>query len=169
MMTMLWCVDDVIVFNTTPPSYEEDKFWWAHEVMHTTQYGRMGVEKFAYKYMTDFFGIESEADRKGQQAAAQRSQYVSNMGAIANALARGVNVKAAPQTGYKGQFMDSFIAQCVFPGDPRPVCYMLTQSGRIIAVDMFNGHWLHIGWATPPRAQGIAWTYETPNLGMTQK
>ena len=158
-------VDDVIVFNTTPPAYAEAPFWWAHEVMHVSQYGRMGIEKFAYQYMTDSPGIEGEADRKGDEALARRNIRGRQQGALVNAQARGLQIGMAPQAGqFGGQVVDPFVAQCVFPQDPHPVHYMVTQTGRIVAVDPFSGGWLQVGWATPPLMPGIAWTYQTPNF-----
>lgn len=158
-------VDDVIVFNTSPPAYAGDPFWWAHEIMHVCQYGRMGIEGFAYRYMTDWQGVEGEADKKGDEALAKRNLLQGQRGALVNARVRCMQIGMGPQAEqFSGQVVDPFVAQCVFPMDPNPVQYMVTQAGRIVAIDPFSGRWLQVGWATPPLMPGIAWTYQTPHF-----
>ena len=48
--------------------------------------------------------------------------------------------------------------------DPYPVYYLVTNWRRIIAVDAATGRWLHLGYATAPLMQGVAWTYQTTTV-----
>lgn len=153
-------VDDIIVFNAPPPSFNEGVFWWTHEVTHVQQYQQRGVEGFAYAYLVDLGrSIEGEADGNG----ANRSRSTSQVGRAY------LNVGSFDRTGYRAnvdyrQQPETYIAQCIFPGDPYPVNYLLTNYGRIIAVEPMSGRWAHIGHATPPLMSGVMWTYQTPNL-----
>ena len=70
----------------------------------------------------------------------------------------------SPQTANFQQNPEYYVAQCVFPQDPYRVNYMLTNYGRIIAVDPMTGEWLHLGFAAPPLGRGVAWDYWTPNI-----
>jgi hypothetical protein len=56
-----------------------------------------------------------------------------------------------------------YITQCIFPGDAFGVMYLVTNYGRIIAVNPVDGQWVHIGFATPPRLPNVAWSYDLPN------
>jgi hypothetical protein len=57
-------VDDIIVFNVTPPLYPTDIRqwkWWIHEITHIQQYSKLGVEGFAFRYVLNHGSIENEA------------------------------------------------------------------------------------------------------------
>ena len=56
-----------------------------------------------------------------------------------------------------------YVAQCVFQNDQFNVMYLVTNYGRIIAVNPLNGQWQHIGYSTPPRLPNVAWSYDLPN------
>jgi hypothetical protein len=153
-------VDDIIVFNTTPPTYKDDPFWWAHEVTHVEQYESLGIEGFAYKYLSSLgSAIESEADNKAALITKNRSKVgVSqlNIGTF--------DMTGSSQAANFQQNPEYYVAQCIFPRDPYPVNYLLTNYGRIIAVNPMTGEWLHLGFAVPPIGRGVAWDYWTPNL-----
>lgn len=137
-------VDDIIVFNMPPSSFSASSFWWTHEVAHVDQYRDLGVERFAYRYLTDYRGIESEADAKAR--------------AVGRASGR------APVDRRRQLQMEHFVAQCVFENDPYPVNYLISSSSKIVAMDPVTGRSVQVGWVTPPRVPGSAWTYYTPNF-----
>ena len=152
-------VDDIIVFNATPPSFGEAKFWWVHELTHVQQYERMGIEAFAYEYMRNHQRLEDDADANARRFTNDRSQ-------VGKAY---LNIGSFDMTGYRDgvnyqRNPEFYVAQCLFPLDRFPVNYLVTNYGRIVAVDPLTGNWLHIGFATPPLAPGVAWTYQTPLL-----
>jgi len=148
-------VDDIIVFNAKPPRYAASPFWWVHEITHVAQYKRWGVEKFAFLYVRDLgSAIENEADRKAENVTRDRSLVGKAL--LRSARAHGGSGPAAAP--------ELFIAQCVFPGDRLPVHYLVTSKSRIVAVEVFTGRALHIGWATPPLAPKVEWIYWTPRL-----
>jgi hypothetical protein len=143
-------VDDVIVFNVSPPEFEGNRFWWIHEIMHVQQYNQMGIETFAYNYIKDLGeSIENEADKKASNFTGENYEK-SNYFVTFNSVGQPIN--------------EIFITQCFFPQDLNPVNYLVSNIGNIYAVDPVSGNYLHIGYATPPQAQGIAWTYQTPYL-----
>ncbi len=59
-------IGQIIVFAQEPDA--DDIFFWAHEIQHTVQYARMGVEKFAAEYIKDYKSLENEADQVAQAA-----------------------------------------------------------------------------------------------------
>lgn len=154
-------VDDIIVFRSPPPAYQDNPCWWSHEVTHVQQYEKLGVEAFAYQYLKDKGGaIESEADNNARRVTGRKCQ---------NNDASQLRADSFDMTGanYGIDYQKNpeyYVAQCVFPSDPYRVNYLVTNYGRIIAVDPLTGNWLHLGFATPPLAPGVAWTYQTPNL-----
>jgi len=56
-------VGSVTVFSTEPG---QDFHWWAHELQHQVQYNAWGIDEFAYRYLTNCHGVESEAEDKAQ-------------------------------------------------------------------------------------------------------
>jgi len=59
-------VDDIIVFHEIPAFDANGVEFWAHEIHHVVQYMNYGVNRFAFKYITDFDGIEDEAEGVGK-------------------------------------------------------------------------------------------------------
>ena len=60
-------VGNIIVFSKDPGSFSDTPLWWSHEMAHVEQYRKLGVEKFAYKYMRDLGkSIEREANSEAQ-------------------------------------------------------------------------------------------------------
>lgn len=171
--------DDIIVFNEQPPAFEDNPFWWGHEVTHVEQYARLGVEEFSRIYV--FSGgadLENPADDRGRQVLQRSSQSgLATTKAMSVRLpqptanqplyptipqssqGQGNNIMPPP-----GPMTDPAIVQCVFPNDPRPFNFLGTQAGRIIVVDRFSGQWLHIGFALPPQIPGPAWHYSTGDV-----
>jgi|SRR5215213_1366779 len=152
--------DDIIIFNTPPPSYKDDPFWWAHEMTHVQQYEQLGVEGFAYKYLMHPKGVEAEANNKASEVTKKRPKAGTFQLQTGSFDMTGANYGIDYQ-----QNPEFYIAQCIFPADPYRVNYLVTNYGRIVAVDPLTGNWLHIGFATPPLIPGFAWTYQTPNWG----
>lgn len=145
-------VDDIIVFKSSPPGFNGYGFWWAHEVTHVEQYMNWGVEVFAFNYMRDFGnGIEREAD---QRAATIMGTPLFS----AQSQARTHDLSTTSEV---------FVAQCIFPNDPYPVNYMVSNWGRIIAVNPLDGTWMHVGHSMPPVFAGTAWSYQTPMFRYT--
>ncbi|MFQ6551554.1 DUF4157 domain-containing protein [Aestuariibius insulae] len=60
-------IGPIIVFGTEPGP-ETSLYLWAHEVCHTLQYRRLGMEGFAAAYLADAAGIEAVATRAGRAA-----------------------------------------------------------------------------------------------------
>jgi hypothetical protein len=167
-------VDDIIVFNVQPPAFRDNPWWWGHEVTHVEQYKQMGIEEFARRYV--FSGgadLENPANRRGDQVLAAAK-------ASGTATALAINVRKATDVASKplypaafaptaqnsnpppppASLQDPAVIQAVFPGDPRPLNFLVTQTGRILVVDRFSGQWLQIGWAIPPTIPNVAWHYQ---------
>lgn len=166
-------VGDVIVFNREPPGFRESAeatFWWSHETAHVQQYRRWGFETFAFRYLKDLGrAIETEADQVAERATRQIVRDDPNAAGtrVGSAFLDSVayDMSSSPAVTHPTNINpECFVVQCVFPYDPRPVYFLGTNFGRIVAVDPFTGNWLHVGWATPPVAWGFAWTYQTPNF-----
>jgi len=162
-------VDDIIVFNSPPPSYEDGSFWWSHEVAHVDQYRRWDVESFSFRYLRDLGSyIEGEADSKAQSVTGNAKlvgvSFLSPTVSLQKKQAMGLHLQGAQSHHQLQNTVEYFIAQCYFPNDPFPVNYLITNTRKIIAVDPMTGGWMHIGYATPPLAPGVAWTYQTPML-----
>lgn len=151
-------VDDIIVFNTNPGSYINNANWWAHEMTHVQQYERMGVETFAFNYMRDAGNsLESEAVNNANRIT--NSSYASN----SSALTIGTfDMSGASSNANYQQDPEYYVTQCIFPNDQFGVMYLITNYGRIIAVNPVDGQWMHIGYATPPRLPNVAWSYDLP-------
>jgi hypothetical protein len=152
-------VDNIIVFNTDPQNRLE---WWAHELTHVDQYQRWGIEKFAYYYLKDLGkSIETEAVNHAHQITNQTSSN-TNLNSVSYDMA-GSNGPAVTQVS--NQSPEIFVAQCFFPtAPPTGFNYLVTNYGRLIAVNPQTGQWAHYGYATAPLLQGIAWTYQTQFL-----
>ncbi len=60
-------IGPIIVFGH-PPGPETGLYLWAHEICHTLQYRRLGMEGFAAAYLADAAGIEAVATRAGRAA-----------------------------------------------------------------------------------------------------
>lgn len=140
-------VDDIIVFNNQPPPYATS--WWVHELTHVEQYERMGVEMFAYNYARDYNGIEREATQKANRFHLQSQEQTDDASMASTA---------------PSQALETYTIQCFFWHDQYPVQYLVTNRGRIMAVDPVNGQSIQVGWSTPPRDNIAAWTYQTPNF-----
>lgn len=149
-------VDDIIVFNTEPPSYSQGAFWWAHEMTHVQQYEAMGIEVFAYEYQLRHQRFEDEADANARRVTGDSSKVGRSQLKIGSYDMSGYNdpnnYQANPET---------FVAQAVFSAEKRPFNYLVTNYGRVIAVDPLKGDWSHIGYAVPSVTPGAAWDYKT--------
>jgi hypothetical protein len=148
-------VDDVIVFNTNPPPFASNPIWWTHELTHIQQYSRWGVERFAWEYARDFgHSVENEA--------------VENSYAVVGRLQNG-NQFASLNTGTSGftpgtAVQEYFVAQCIFmdlaQNPQNTIQVLVTNTGKVIAMDARTGQWFQVAWAAPPRGQQFAWTYQ---------
>lgn len=154
-------VGEIIVFNSAPPAYADQSFWWAHEMTHVEQFNRLGFETFAYRYLVSAGSeIEGEADATASQITGNRTQRTVSLASIAGSY----DMTGASSTTNYSLAPEFFVSQCIFPYDTYRVNYLVTNYGRIIAVDPISGQWVHIGHATPPLAPGVAWSYQTPNI-----
>ncbi|HLP50042.1 MAG TPA: hypothetical protein VK154_04115 [Chitinophagales bacterium] len=151
-------VDDIIVFNVNPGSYAQQPFWWCHEITHVRQYESMGIEMFAFNYLKDFgTSIERDADNNAQS--------ITNTSQIYHAAStqNSYDMSGSAQMHQLGTAQETFVAQCHFPNDQFGVMYLVTNYGRIVAINPVDGQWIHIGYATPPRLPNVAWSYDLPN------
>lgn len=57
-------VPGVIVFSVEPEQSKQSLHWWAHELQHIAQYGKLGVAGFASEYVRNYQGLEEEAEQK---------------------------------------------------------------------------------------------------------
>jgi len=157
------------VLGSTPnqlaasPTFAAGKWWWGHETTHVRQYGQLGFEGFAWEYAKTFGNdIEGEANKMGDIVNAGGPNLTpSNNPAVA---AFGMlNASVSGSTGTSNQVPEYFVAQCFFPAQPYLAYYMVTNTNRIIILDPISGGWAQVGWATPPRRAGVAWSFDTPN------
>jgi len=54
-------IDNIIVFAKEPGGVS-NLFFWAHEIQHTVQYAKVGIDGFAAEYTKDYKALEREAD-----------------------------------------------------------------------------------------------------------
>lgn len=157
-------VNDIIVFNRQPGSFAQDGNWWAHEITHIQQYENLGIETFSFNYLRDLGGsIEKEAQDNANRIT---NTYTQNNSSSSYALRVGsfdMSSSSIDQNRNFNQNPERYVAQCIFPNDRFGVMYLVTNYGRIIAVNPLNGQWQHIGYSTPPRLQNVAWSYDLPN------
>jgi hypothetical protein len=158
-------VDDIIVFNTQPPSFSASPGWWVHEMTHVRQYQTWGVDRFAWEYLRTF-GSEVEGEANSQAAAAQRA--ATSAAGVSSMSMSGTGILPAAPFGAQGQVATAFqseyfVAQCVFANQAYYVHILVTNTNRVIMTDATNGQWSQIGWATPPLLPNVAWTLTTPN------
>ncbi|MFL5741135.1 MAG: hypothetical protein ACJ75B_13010 [Flavisolibacter sp.] len=139
-------VDDIIVFKVEP-GITGFLSWWAHEIRHTEQYMQWGVELFAYKYIKDLgTSIEGDAESYEKRVTGTSLTEFHTQARFAD----------------NWQSVEKYVAQCFFPQDPYPVNYMVTDQGKIIAVNTMDGSWMQVGWSAPPVFEGTSWSYQTP-------
>jgi hypothetical protein len=128
--------------------------WWAHELTHVKQYGEMGVDGFAYRYMVTL-GHDLEDPAYAMQDLVNGA--TQNRAGATSAMNTFGGLYGTPQgsVAFGGRIVtEYFVAQCVFPADRFPVNYLITNTNRIIMVNPVNGQWAQIGWAMPPRLYG---------------
>ncbi|MES2478488.1 MAG: hypothetical protein V4561_05350 [Bacteroidota bacterium] len=152
-------VDNIIVFNSDPGSYSSNANWWAHEITHVQQYEQLGIETFSFNYIRDFGrSLESEAVNNANRIT--NSSYSASSSFI---KVGSFDMSGAQSTTNYQQNPEYYVAQCIFPQDRFGAMYLVTNYGRIIAVNPLNGFWQHIGYSTPPLMQQVAWSYDLPN------
>lgn len=153
-------VDNIIVFNRNPGGFVHSGAWWVHEVTHVEQYQRLGIETFAYNYLRDLGNsLENEANQKSKNITGRQINqgYALNQSSFDmsnSSIDDGRNFATNPEY---------YVAQCIFNNDSFGCQYLVTNYGRIIAVNPVTGQWLHIGYSTPPRLLNVAWSYDLPN------
>lgn len=118
------------------------------------------IEIFAYEYTKNYKKIENEADKKGDEALNGKPIDESKI-ASAGILFEKPNVNLSENI-YK--FQERIISQCIFDKDSSGVSYLITNKGRILAVDPLNGKHEYVGHARGPKFIGTAWTFWTPNV-----
>jgi hypothetical protein len=177
-------VDDIIVFNVQPPSFQNNPYWWGHEVTHVEQYGQLGIETFAFKYVSSAGAdLENPAIARGNQVRAHAIQVgqsnnftpAGTTQIVATHQLLPAPVPGIPNPGLVGPAgptaaavaaavpADPPIIQCIFPLDRFPQYrYYGTRSGKIVVFDPANGQWMQIGFALPPQIPQVAWHYVVP-------
>jgi len=152
-------VDDIIVFKSNPPTFNDDPCLWAHEMTHVEQYKRWGVEIFAYNYLKDLSkDIEGEANRKCNEFQLKKISQLSGTGILTYPMARIYN-------SYEQiHFSETLIMQCIFYNDTVPLSYYVTSQGKIIAVNPVDGSSKDVGNTKPPNYIGSLWTLSTPEM-----
>jgi hypothetical protein len=175
-------VDDIIVFNVTPPSYDVSPGWWAHEITHVEQYTRWGVDNFAWRYLENLGrSVEGEANnnstrftgqgitaaiRQSNVALPDKPRPTTAYSSASTSDDDDTNSGASPNIEAPRQI---YTTVCVFLNDPYGayVAYAVTPDARIYAVDRMNGANVQIGWAIPPsqqwRSVGAQWVYYSNN------
>ena len=157
-------VDDVIVFNRQPGSFAAEGNWWAHEMTHVQQYENLGIETFAFNYLRDLGGsIEGEAQNNADRITGSTPNNSNNSSYALNAGSFDRSSSNIDENRNFNRNPEIYVSQCVFPNDRFGVMYLVTNYGRIIAVNPLNGQWQHIGYSTPPRLPNVAWSYDLPN------
>lgn len=152
-------IDNIIVFNTNPGSYLSNANWWAHEITHVQQYAQLGIETFSFNYIRDFGrSIESEAESNANRITNSNNSLSRSFIKVGS-----FDMSGAPSTNNYQQNPEYYVAQCIFPQDRFGAMYLVTNYGRIIAVNPVNGSWQHIGYSTPPLMPQVAWSYDLPN------
>lgn len=61
-------VGNLIIFDKEPSPGIADLFFWAHEIQHTVQYATKGMDTFAAEYVTDYKGLEEDANNVALKA-----------------------------------------------------------------------------------------------------
>ena len=61
-------VGNLIIFDKEPSPGIADLFFWAHEIQHTVQYATKGMDTFAAEYVTDYKGLEDDANNVALKA-----------------------------------------------------------------------------------------------------
>jgi hypothetical protein len=158
-------VDDIIVFSSNPPSFAADSWWWGHEMTHVRQYSQWGVDEFAWRYVRTFGNeVESEANAQGDiVAGAGSGPQLANAPSVGAFGSLNASAAGSVRSSVPVQVSEYFVAQCFFQYQPYLAHYLITNTNRIIVVDPMSGRWQQVGWATPPRRPGVAWSFDTPN------
>jgi hypothetical protein len=164
-------VDNIIVFPKNPGGYSQSCEWWAHELTHVRQYAQWGVELFAYNYVRDHNGVENEAINNATTithgnwcfSQQQRTEYMQLVSQRENdAAVRSLNSSSAGYIPSVLNFNETYVAQCVLPQNPMGAMFLVTNQGRIIAINPSNGQSMHVGFSNPPRLPNVAWSFDLP-------
>ncbi len=70
-------IGDIIVFAKMPALDITDIRFWAHEVAHTIQYAKLGLNGFAAEYVRNYEGIEDEAHHEADEMFSKLSEVLS--------------------------------------------------------------------------------------------
>ncbi len=154
-------VMDVIVFNSNPNSSSLNH--WAHEIFHIMQYEQMGVEQFAFNYMRDLGrSFENDAQGRANQVTGNNIQFSTSY-----IMSRTFDMTTQGSTqALSQQNPEVYVTRCIFPQDPNPVMYLVTNYSRIIVVNPADGAWHHIGYIIPSSFPQEACSYWVPNANM---
>ena len=167
-------VDDIMVFPRDPGSYQQSCQWWAHELTHVQQYAKWGVEQFAYNYVKGYHSVEDEAINNANTITnygncGGTNQYTQVQADIINRQvsynAATASVQTTSPVGYVPSLLyqnEYYTAQCILPNNPLGAMFLITNMGRIIAVNPSNGQSMHVGFANPPRLGNVAWSFDMP-------
>ncbi|HYX71651.1 MAG TPA: hypothetical protein VE732_02695 [Nitrososphaera sp.] len=164
-------VDDIIVFPREPSANYGDLHWWAHELQHVDQYTRWGVNKFAYEYVMNRSGVESECEVKAEELFPVNHHMV-RVGATIMSADQGILVDqfvSSPNQQYRLQMQrDGNLVVYRVTTDPwTPVWASNTRkSGAVIAIMQGDGNFVLYDEQMGRKGKGAEWATGTnPNPG----
>lgn len=149
-------VDDIIVFYNQPDTFLGDTCHWIHELVHVDQFRRWGVEEFAWKFVNDY-PVEKEANQQGSAIAGMPCNNGNEgLSGFAGGASSSITTKSSNYDNTKPS--ERFVAQCFFSNNQYPLYYLITETSKIMAIDVYNRQ-THIGYATPPINKNFAWDF----------
>jgi|GEM_PF-1695185 len=159
-------VDDIIVFYHDPGSFQSSSCHWTHELMHVKQYSDWGYEEFAWKFLNTH-PIEKEAN----QAATNILGYLCDsgtetfLGLAGGSSSTGQNYQSgiAQPVLYNQATQEIYVAQCFFQNNQYPAYYLLTNTGRLIASNIYDNNTQHIGYSDKAINYAFAWDLQISN------
>jgi hypothetical protein len=139
-------VKNIIVFNTKPPLFKDNPWWWGHEVTHIRQYLGWGTEIFAYNYLKDYKKVEGEANDMGDKVLlAQENQPLTQI--------RNADKDAGII------FPKSIIAQIILDSNSKGRTYVITEKAEVLSVNPLTQQLTTIGKVRPPVYYGTEWSF----------
>jgi hypothetical protein len=74
-------IDNIIIFSSTPK--DSNVFFWAHEMQHTVQCSKMGMEKFAAEYTVNYKSLEDDANKVAEEAEKKSKEILAFISTLA--------------------------------------------------------------------------------------
>lgn len=153
-------VDDIIVFATDPGSYGASICHWTHEMIHVDQYRRWGIEDFAWKFVNTY-PIEKEANQTASRITGYNCEngFEGFLGLAGGSSAELETYQANDNQPLliNQQTREVYVAQCFFNNNQYPAYYLITNTGKIFASNMYKDTQEHIGYSDNPKNLAFAW------------